>query len=144
MPLTAIWIASALIALIAEFFSGTFYLLVVAVAMLCGGAAAWLGAAEASQYVIASLAGVIGVALVYAYKRRHPSVAAQPRADDPDLGQPVQILHASPAGHVRVQYRGAAWDASPVDGAALEAGATAYIVGRDGNLLKISSTQPEQ
>lgn len=144
MPLTAIWIASALIALIAEFYSGTFYLLVVAVAMLCGGASAWLGAPEASQYVIASIAGVIGVALVYAYKRRHPSAAAQPRADDPDLGQPVQILHASPAGHVRVQYRGAAWDASPVDGAALEDGATAYIVGRDGNLLKISSTQPEQ
>ena len=144
MPLTAIWIASALIALIAEFFSGTFYLLVVAVAMLCGGAAAWLGAAEASQYVIASLAGVAGVALVYGYKRRHPSTLAQPWTDDPDLGQPVQVLHASSSGHARVQYRGAAWDAVSVDSPAPEAGATAYIVGRDGNLLKISSTQPEQ
>ncbi|AXT46316.1 MULTISPECIES: NfeD family protein [Chromobacterium] len=144
MPLTAIWIASALIALIAEFYSGTFYLLVVAVAMLCGGVSAWLGAPEASQYVIASIAGVAGVALVYGYKRRHPPLPAQPRADDPDLGQPVQILHAPASGHARVQYRGAAWDAAPVDGAPLETGATAYIVGRDGNLLKISSTQPEQ
>ncbi|MCS3806643.1 membrane protein implicated in regulation of membrane protease activity [Chromobacterium alkanivorans] len=144
MPLTAIWIASALLALIAEFFSGTFYLLVVAVAMLCGGAAAWLGAPEASQYVIASIAGVAGVALVYGYKRRHPRAPFQPRADDPDLGQPVQVLHAPASGHLRVQYRGAAWDAAPVDGAPLETGATAYIVGRDGNLLKISSTQPEQ
>ena len=84
-----------------------------------------------------------GVVLVYGYKRRHPPAPSQPRADDPDLGQPVQILHAAASGHARVQYRGAAWDAATVDGVSLEAGATAYIVGRDGNLLKISSTQPE-
>ncbi|WP_434634554.1 NfeD family protein [Chromobacterium sp. CV08] len=135
------WFGCALVALIAEFMSGTFYLLVIAVAMACGGMAAWLDAPPALQWLIASVCGVAGVLLIRQRRRRHPPAAARPQ-DDPDWGRPVAIVALTSPGRARVHYRGAEWDALLLD-PALDAGATGYIAGREGNLFKISSQQPE-
>ncbi|QEL55663.1 NfeD family protein [Chromobacterium paludis] len=134
------WLGSALVALILEFMSGTFYLLVVAVAMACGGLAAWLGAPELWQWLIASLSGVIGVTLVR-QRRRRLAKPSQPQ-DDPDWGRQVEILAPTSPGHARIHYRGAEWDAELLD-PALQAGDCGYIAGRAGNLFKIASKQPE-
>ncbi|WP_047236290.1 NfeD family protein [Chromobacterium subtsugae] len=134
------WFACALIALIAEFMSGTFYLLMIALAMGAGGLAAWLGLAEFTQWLIASACGAAGVLLIRQRKRRRPS--PPPPRDDPDWGQQVSIRSLTSPGHARVFYRGAEWDAQLLD-AGQNAGDAGYICGREGNLLKISSTQPE-
>jgi membrane protein implicated in regulation of membrane protease activity len=41
------WLIAALLALVAEFMTGTFYLLVLAVALAVGGVASLLGGSEA-------------------------------------------------------------------------------------------------
>ncbi|MEJ8674260.1 NfeD family protein [Chromobacterium amazonense] len=134
------WLVGALVALIAEFMSGTFYLLMVSLAMACGGLAAWLGAPELWQWLLASVSGVAGVLLVRQRRRR---IAAPPLPqDDPDWGRQVEILTLTSPGRARIHYRGAEWDAELLD-PALHAGATGYIAGRQGNLFKIASTQPE-
>ncbi|OHX11521.1 NfeD family protein [Chromobacterium sphagni] len=134
------WFGCALVALILEFMSGTFYLLMVALAMSCGGIAAWLGMPETAQWLIASVCGGAGVLLIRQRKRR--KIVPPPPGDDPDWGQQVQIRTLTSPGHARIFYRGAEWDAQLQD-ENLNAGDAGYICGRDGNLLKISSKQPE-
>ncbi|POZ63446.1 NfeD family protein [Chromobacterium alticapitis] len=134
------WLGSALVALILEFMSGTFYLLVVSLAMACGGLAAWLGAPEPWQWLLASFSGIGGVLLVRQRRRRMAKPPQQ--QDDPDWGRQVEILALTAPGRARIHYRGAEWDAELLD-TALQAGDSAYIAGRQGNLFKIASKQPE-
>ncbi|UTH73409.1 NfeD family protein [Chromobacterium sp. IIBBL 290-4] len=141
MQAITFWLICALAALIAEFMSGTFYLLVISAAFACGGLAAWLGAPELAQWLIASVGGAIGLILVRQRKRRQPRPQALPQ-DDPDWGRPVSIISLAPPRHARIHYRGAEWDAELLDDQ-LQAGGNGYIAGRDGNLFKISSQQPE-
>lgn len=139
MSAVSLWLICALAALIAEFLTGTFYLLAVAIAIACGALAAWLGFGLIPQLMVASVCGVIGVGALARYKRRLQR--PQPPAD-PDLGQSVHIDSLPRPGFARVHYRGAQWDAKLLD-PELQPGADAYIVGKDGNLLKISATQPK-
>lgn len=134
------WFGCALVALIAEFVSGTFYLLMVALALACGGLAAWLGAPEPWQWLIASVSGAVGLLLIY--RRRRSLMPPPPPQDDPDWGQMVEIRALTTPGHARIHYRGAEWDAVLLD-SRLDAGGTGYISGREGNLFKISSQQPQ-
>ena len=139
LPPTTFWFICALLALIAEFLSGTFYLLVIAIAMAGGGLAALLEIGTNGQWTIASLTGIIGVFMVSAWKRRHEHRLA-PRDSDPDFGQPVRIVRLTGPQQARVHYRGTEWDAQ-LD-ADLQPGDQGFIAGRDGNQLKISSKQP--
>ncbi|MBX9349484.1 hypothetical protein K5M36_20605 [Chromobacterium vaccinii] len=134
------WFGCALVALIAEFVSGTFYLLMVALALACGGLAAWLGAPEPWQWLIASVSGAVGLLLIY--RRRRNLMPPPPPQDDPDWGQQVEIRALTTPGHARIHYRGAEWDAVLLD-SGLSAGGTGYISGREGNQFKISSQQPQ-
>ncbi|OWY40174.1 hypothetical protein CEK28_05430 [Xenophilus sp. AP218F] len=136
------WFICAALALIAEFLSGTFYLLVVAVAMAGGGLAAWLGLGLVPQLAIASVTGVAGVLGLRQRKRRLAANLPDRRDDDPDLGHPVEILRRTAPGRARVLYRGAEWDATLPDADEPDA-RQGYIAGRDGNTLKITYTQPE-
>ncbi|MDF0605620.1 NfeD family protein [Neisseriaceae bacterium TC5R-5] len=132
-----------MLALVAEFYSGTFYLLVVCIAMLIGGLAAWMGLSESSQLLLASIAGVLGVFVVYRYKQRQPSRVVAQKQDDADLGKTVQILQIPEHGRARIHYRGTTWDAVLLDDE-LTVDSQAYIVGRDGNTFKISSSPPKE
>jgi membrane protein implicated in regulation of membrane protease activity len=137
---STIWLVCALIALGAEFMSGTFYLLVVAIALSGGGLAAWLALDIPEQFLCASTAGIIAFALVTRWKRHNQASTRSARnANDPDLGQEVRVLRSTAPGLVRVFYRGAEWDAQVI-GSTPQAGQMAIIVARDGNLLKISLT----
>src|SRR5437764_1057844 len=102
------WIAAAAL-VAAELLTGTFYLLVVAIAMACGGVAAWLDASVPAQWLIAAALGVIGIVMLQRWKR---GVALRtPALQGLDIGQMVQVQSWGPDGTARVAYRGSTWDA---------------------------------
>jgi membrane protein implicated in regulation of membrane protease activity len=86
------WIAAA--ALIAvELLTGTFYLLVVGLAVPCGGIDALYGAPVPIQWLIAGVLGVIGTVWLQRWKR---SIAAKtPQQPSLDIGAQVQVLTRS-------------------------------------------------
>lgn len=108
MAIYVYWFVLALILLGLEMATGTFYLLVVSIALAIGGAAAYLGLGITSQFALASLAGVAGIVLLRRWK--------DGRTDDKqgqslDAGQTVKVLNWRDDGTARVYYRGTEWDA---------------------------------
>lgn len=103
------WMVLAFGLLILELLSGTFYLLVIAVAMAAGGLANLAGAAFELQLVVAAAIGLAGS--LWLRRSRFGRLA-----DDPgtlqsfDIGQVVRIEGWSDANTARALYRGAEWD----------------------------------
>jgi membrane protein implicated in regulation of membrane protease activity len=134
------WIAGA--ALIAvELVTGTFYLLVIGLAFVCGGIAAWLGAAIPLQWLIAAALGVVGTVLLQRWKRG--VIARTPPQKGLDIGQMVQVQSWGPAGTARVAYRGSTWDAELASADTPHA-KTMYITGMRGSVLLLSNDRPER
>jgi membrane protein implicated in regulation of membrane protease activity len=134
------WIAGA--ALIAvELVTGTFYLLVIGLAFVCGGIAAWLGAAIPLQWLIAAALGVVGTVLLQRWKRG--VIARTPPQKGLDIGQMVQVQSWGPAGTARVAYRGSTWDAEFASADTPHA-KTMYITGMRGSVLLLSNDRPER
>ncbi|MYM27923.1 Membrane protein implicated in regulation of membrane protease activity [Duganella sacchari] len=106
------WLAGAGLTVILELFSGTFYLLMIAIGLAAGAGAAAIGFGEAVQLLVAAVVGVIAtVALRRSrYGRQQQRVQAE---RDPnvnlDIGQTVHVP-AWQNGAARVMYRGALWD----------------------------------
>lgn len=112
------WLAAAGVIVILELFSGTFYLLMIAIGVACGGVAAWLGASGPMQTVTAALVGVLATGLLRRSKYGRPNRSDPAR--DPnvnmDIGQSVHVP-AWQNGAARVMYRGALWDVELAAGA---------------------------
>jgi len=108
MALYVYWFLLALVLIGLEMATGTFYLLVVAIAMGLGGAAALLGMGLAAQLAVAALAGVVGIVLLRRWKGGSSTDAASASLD---TGRPVKVLTWREDGTARVLYRGAEWDA---------------------------------
>ena len=92
------WIAAAAL-VAAELLTGTFYLLVVGVALAFGGVAAWFDASVPLQWLIAAALGVIGTVMLQRWKRNlaHRTPAQQGL----DIGQMVQVQSWGPDGTAR-------------------------------------------
>jgi membrane protein implicated in regulation of membrane protease activity len=133
------WIAGAVL-IAAELVTGTFYLLVIGIALACGGVAAWLGAAIPVQWLIAGALGVIGTVLLQRWRRS--LVAGTPPQQGLDIGQMVQVESWGPGGTARVAYRGSTWDAE-VATAETPHAKTMYIAGMRGSVLLLSNHRPE-
>jgi membrane protein implicated in regulation of membrane protease activity len=110
------WLVPAGFLVILEVFSGTFYLLMVAIGFGAGGLAAWLGASDTWQVVAAA---VVGVAATYAlrnskYGKIHKTDAARDPNVNLDIGQILSIdewkNNENQQYVARVMYRGAMWD----------------------------------
>lgn len=110
MELHWVWWLTAVVLVIAEMLSGTFYLLAVAVGLAAAGVAAYLGVAWGGQVSIAALLCTLCVAGVYFWKQRQVQTDEQTNFAF-DIGKNVQAVHWSDQRHVRVSYRGAEWDA---------------------------------
>jgi membrane protein implicated in regulation of membrane protease activity len=108
MALYIYWFLLALILVGLEMATGTFYLLIVAIAMAIGGAFALLGIAFSAQLALAALAGIAGIVLLRRWKGGHISNATILSLD---TGQPVEVLIWRDDGTARVFYRGAEWNA---------------------------------
>lgn len=128
------WWSAAIVLAVLEMASGTFYLLIVAVAAVLSGVLAWLGASEITQLAAASISTVLGLVALQQYKRR--CACKSPKmSNNLDIGQTVEVLAwMGNEGRARVHYRGTQWDAR-LDDLSLERGERMRIVGTEGSTL---------
>lgn len=110
-----IWLGLAAILAILEMWTGTFYLLMIAIGMMAGAMAALFGQSLAMQLLVAAGIGVAATAILRkSGLGRHRRVDA---SSDPnvhlDVGQILHIdtwLERDGVAFARVDYRGAPWD----------------------------------
>lgn len=122
-----------------EMATGTFYMLVLALALAIGGVAALLGLELSAQITLAALAGIIGTIIL----RRMKSVPSNDAASQgPDIGQPVQLIAWREDGSARVHYRGAEWDAEP-ESADMPHDGALYIKTIRGSRLILTHLKPQ-
>lgn len=108
---TYIWFVVAFGLLVAELLTGTFYLLVIAIALAAAGVAAWLGAPVALQFVVAAAIGLGGSMWLRTTRfGRRLHERADDRVQNMDVGQTLQVNAWTPSRTARAMYRGSTWD----------------------------------
>ena len=132
------WIAAAALMAV-ELLTGTFYLLVIGLAVACGGAAAWLGVDSPVQWLTAGVLAIVGTVLLRRWKRR--LVASTPQQPGLDIGQMVQVNAWGPENTARVAYRGSTWDAELATPTTAKA-QSMYIAAMRGSVLILSDQRP--
>lgn len=111
-----IWSILTAALVILELFSGTFYLLMIAIGLAAGALSAWLGAGVEVQIIAAAIVGVVATTILH--RSRFGKPGRTDAAHDPninlDIGQNLIIdtWVEGPGGRpaARVMYRGAQWD----------------------------------
>jgi membrane protein implicated in regulation of membrane protease activity len=135
-----LWAILGLALVIVELLTGTFYLLMLAIAAFGAGLAAWLGQPFGVQAVVAAAVSAAGCYGVHVYRAKNEKEQMPPI----DAGQPASFENWVDQGArlARVRYRGASWDAL-VDGEGeLDSGAMLYVVTANGNTLKVTTRRP--
>ncbi len=134
------WAIVGLVLVITELVTGTFYLLMLALAAFGAAAAAYLGLAFPVQSVVAAVVAGAGCYGVHLYRAKSSKEKMPPI----DAGMPASFESWIDAGSrlARVRYRGASWDARVAGSEALEPGAVLYVVATEGNTLKVASKHP--
>jgi len=103
------WMVLAFGLLILELLTGTFYLLVIAVAIAAGGLANLAGAPFTLQLVVAAVIGLAGS--LWLRRSRLGRLASESDAlQNLDIGQAVRIDSWGADNTARAHYRGAEWD----------------------------------
>ena len=126
------WIILAGVLLILEIFTGTFYLLMIAIGFAAGGIAALLGTAGAAQFIVAGVVGVLATFLLHRSKlgKSDNPDAARDRNVNLDIGESIVIdewtMAADASPSARVMYRGALWDVDLAPGLPAESGT--YVI----------------
>ena len=131
------WVIAGFVLAISELLTGTFYLLMLAVAAFGAAAGAYFGLEFGAQVVVAAAVGAAGCYAVHAYRAKNraqqmPSI---------DAGMPASFEHwIDPASRLaRVRYRGASWDARVEGTEPLEPGSLIYVARADGNTLQVTA-----
>ena len=102
------WFLAGLVLLGLEMVTGTFYLLMLSIALAIGGCAALLGLAPPLQFILAGIAGIVGTVIL----RKNKSIRPAEQTDQSlDIGQTVKVVTWRDDGTGRVFFRGAEWDA---------------------------------
>ena len=138
MAIYVYWFLLALVLFGLEMATGTFYLLMLAIAMAVGGIAALLAFGLPAQFGFAALAGVIATFILRRWKGGRSRNAA---SQSLDTGQPVRILSWREDGTARVFYRGAEWDAELEAADSGHEGAF-YIKAMRGSVLVLTNRKP--
>ena len=101
---------------ILELFSGTFYLLMIALGFAAGAFAAVLDGSLATQLLVAAIVGCAATLALHRSKygwKGNQDVACDPNVNM-DIGQTLQVQEWQDAGNgkysARAMYRGAMWD----------------------------------
>lgn len=106
-----IWWVLALVLGLAELFTGTFYLVMIAAGCLLGGLAAFQGAGLTWQLLAAAIGVGVGAFWLRAHNRS--SASTLPADADPgvmlDVGGRVEVASWLSPRRTEVRYRGAAW-----------------------------------
>ena len=134
------WVIVAMVLVITELLSGTFYLLMLAVAAFGAAGAAYLGQAFPVQCIVAAVLAAAGCYGVHVYRAKSTPQRMAPI----DAGMPASFETWLDAGSrlARVRYRGAIWDARVEGTEAIEPGATVFVLAADGNTLKVTKSRP--
>lgn len=132
------WLMAAGILVVAELTTGTFYLLMLALGLLAGALAGYLGAGLSWQIVCAAVVSGLTTALWHWSRFRHPQSkrAAENKDVHLDIGQTVQVPFWSPEGTTEVIYRGTHWRARRQAGSPQATGSHC-IVAVEGNTLTL-------
>lgn len=135
------WFGFAMLALIGEIMTGTFYLLLFAFGLAAAGVAALLGAGLAGQIVAVAVVTLAGLAILRrtgVLKKREIN-AARNHNVNLDIGQSVDVQSWSEDNTARVWYRGAYWQVRLQPGSARQAGPHRIVEMQGATLL----VQPE-
>lgn len=134
MEIYIYWFLLAIVLVGLEMVTGTFYLLVVAIALAVGGLTALLTAGIAWQLLLSAATGIAGTIILRRWKSTQASEASSASLD---IGQPVKVLKWNEDGTARVNYRGAEWDAE-LESADIPHDATLYIATVRGSILVLT------
>jgi membrane protein implicated in regulation of membrane protease activity len=118
-----VWLIAVGAVVIFEIFTGTFYLLMIAVGLAAGAAAAFFGADMTIQLIVAAVIGALAV-----YVLRHSQYGSTNKIDPArnpdinlDIGQKINVIewqsNDNGKNTARVMYRGAPWDVELEPGA---------------------------
>ncbi|MFP5393335.1 MAG: NfeD family protein [Gammaproteobacteria bacterium] len=117
------WMAACAALVIVELFTGTFYILMIAIGLAAGALAAFGQMKGPAQILIAAVVGVVATGLLH--RSRFGAPSRRNAATDPnvnlDIGQRVDV-GVWAEGKARVMYRGAPWDVELAPGATAQAG----------------------
>lgn len=128
------WFIAGFILLVAELMTGTFYLMVIAVAFACAGMAALLGWPLVVQFTIAAVIGFGGSIGLRKSRFGKASTAANPM-QQMDTGQRVHVDAWSENRSARANYRGAPWDVELAAGESAVSGEFEIIEVRANRLI---------
>ncbi|MBI3284581.1 MAG: NfeD family protein [Burkholderiales bacterium] len=111
------WLVLAGIVVILELFTGTFYLLMIAIGLLAGALTALLSPESAWSMIVAAIVGATATVALhkskYGWNHSKREVACDPNVNM-DIGQSIHIQDWQDQGNgkfsARAMYRGAMWD----------------------------------
>src|SRR5688572_16429957 len=134
------WAIVGLVLVIAELLTGTFYLLMLAVAALGAAGVAYWRQTFPLQCIVGVVISAAGCYGVHVYRTKSGAKRMAPI----DAGMPASFETWLDAGSrlARVRYRGASWDAQVEGNDAIEPGATLFVLAADGNTLKVAKNRP--
>ena len=104
------WFVLAFALLVAELLTGTFYLLVISIALAGAGVASLFGAPLRLQLVIAAVIGFGGALLLRRMRFGKLQNAEAEPLQNMDVGQTLHVTRWSGDRKARASYRGAQWD----------------------------------
>lgn len=139
-----IWLIIAGAVVVIELATGLIFLLIIAGALFAGGFTRMLGFSQSVAFCLASIIGISGYFILRRLQKRIP--VCDDINLDFEIGHPVTIAILKADGFGRVIYRGTEWDAQYTGKIPDPLPEYAYLSGRDGNTLLISSqpqTQPK-
>lgn len=137
MALHWIWFALAVVALIGEAVTGTFYVLMIAVGLFVGGVLALAGAPLWMELTGAAFTTLLLLWLVYRFRGQKVNAQAN-SAVNLDVGRHITVDRWRPDGTARVWYRGAHWEAELAPGSGDQRVSGPHeIVALEGSLLVI-------
>lgn len=139
MAAWVIWIIVAAVLAVAEMLSSSFYLLLAAFGALTAALLAYLGFGDIVQILTASTITLLGWGLIY--KLRPPASRGDAQASSDmnmDIGAVVKISEINDSG-LKVQYRGAQWNAELIDTALVPSLHESYTISKiSGSTLILS------
>lgn len=118
-----LWAIGAGVLVIAELFSGTFYLLMIAVGMGAGALTSLARIDMPGQMLAAAVVAAIATLLLR--RSRYGKIGRTPASANPDVNLDIGQTISVPAwqdGLARVMYRGALWDVELAPGEAAAPG----------------------
>lgn len=132
-----VWWLLVGVVLVLELFTGTFFLLMLALGLVAGALAAHAGLDLTGQLLSAAVVGAGAVAWWQRRRAKHPVQAPSERNPDInlDIGQVIGIQSWEPGGMAHARYRGADWAVQLQEGCAASSNGRYRIVQVQGSTL---------